>query len=324
MERTAISHEYQDIMQASSGQEQLREIDVVEQVMGRVERLAYNHPAVWKERLCKPTAVFSLLTVLLLLSVTAYAATEYIQIRNSKGEVKVQYTEPGQTGGTSHVGADKLEMQAKAIAFAKPGELIAYYVKDDVVSDKKGGTLKFVYKEKRIAAYSDFLKEIRRTGAPVLPEAPGGYSFQYAYVSPNFPNTPSDKGDSLYLDILNELRSEAEKTAGNQKLFMKSVPWTTPVMVNAIYAKDGGTLNISAYLMHGGNMTVWQEQENQTSKVTVAGTEVVINSVTKDQVNYRYLDWYNEEQDAYYNLTSNGDRTLSREKLLQLAGELLQ
>lgn len=327
MGRTEISHEYQDIIEASAGRNPLKEIDVETQVMERVERLelAHNHPAAWKRRLRKPTAVFSLLMAFLLLSVTAYAAAEYIQIRNSKGEVKVQYAEPVPVQGSSHTENNKFrpQMAAKALAFAKPGELIGYYVKEDS-AEKSAEALKFVHKEQRLTAYADFSAEIRRTGAPMLPEALEGYSFQYGNVGPDFPYNSPSMQQKLYRETLNELRAQAEQATGEQRLFMKSVPWTSPLSVSAMYAKDGGFLGISAQMMHGGGMMVQQGAEEQAKKITVAGTDVIINTlgIGPDR-QHNYLTWYNEEYDAYFLLTSYGDRTLSEEKLLKIVEELL-
>jgi len=60
------------------------------------------------------------------------------------------------------------------------------------------------------------------------------------------------------------------------------------------------------------------------NKAGALGTEVIYNKVVKEEVSYDYLNWYNEKQDAYYTLTSYGDKTLTEEQFLQLAGELLK
>ncbi|MEK3864161.1 hypothetical protein MHH60_11845 [Paenibacillus sp. FSL H7-0716] len=67
-----------------------------------------------------------------------------------------------------------------------------------------------------------------------------------------------------------------------------------------------------------------QTPENQANKLTVAGTEVIYNKVVREEVSYDYLNWYNERQDAYYTLTSYGDKILNKEQFLQLAEELLK
>lgn len=76
--------------------------------------------------------------------------------------------------------------------------------------------------------------------------------------------------------------------------------------------------------MHGGKVFVEQTSENQANKLTVAGTDVIYNKVVREEVSYDYLNWYNEKQDAYYTLTSYGDKILTKEQFLQLAEELLK
>jgi hypothetical protein len=39
---------------------------------------------------------------------------------------------------------------------------------------------------------------------------------------------------------------------------------------------------------------------------------------------YCKINWYNEKQDAFYTLTSYGERILTKEQFLQLARELLE
>ncbi len=95
---------------------------------------------------------------------TAYAASEYIQIRNSEGVVKVQHVAPNEAAGVASF--DKYAAQVDA--FAKPDELIAYLVKNKAGALGLATELSFKYKEQRIGAYTDFLKEIKRTGAPKL------------------------------------------------------------------------------------------------------------------------------------------------------------
>lgn len=72
-------------------------------------------------------------------------------------------------------------------------------------------------------------------------------------------------------------------------MFMKAVPWSEPSGVNGVYSLGRAHVGIYVTLMHGGDMTVYQEPENKTNKITVAGTEVVYNDIVKDEVSYHYL-----------------------------------
>lgn len=99
MERTTISDEYQNIIYASAGNELLGEIDVEERVMGHIRGISDRKRSfsLSLKTMNKTTAVASMLALFLMISVTAYAASEYIQIRNSEGVVKVQHVAPNES-----------------------------------------------------------------------------------------------------------------------------------------------------------------------------------------------------------------------------------
>ncbi|MEK4354358.1 hypothetical protein MKX41_26515 [Paenibacillus sp. FSL R5-0475] len=322
MERTTISDEYQNIIYASAGNELLGEIDVEEKVMGHIRGISDRKRSfsLSLKTMNKTTAVASMLALFLMISVTAYAASEYIQIRNSEGVVKVQHVAPNESAGVASY--DKYAQ--KVDAFAKPGELIAYLVNNNAGAAGLATELSFKYKEQRIGEYSDFLKEIKRTGAPMLPALAAGYAFEYGVINPNHPTTDAEKNSSLYQETLQDLTAQANKDKGSSNLFMKAIPWSEPGWISAIYSKNNAFIGISTTIMHGGKVFVEQEPENQADKIIVAGTEVIYNKVVKEEVSYDYLNWYNEKQDAYYTLSSYGDKILSKEQFLQLARELLK
>ncbi|MEK4344736.1 hypothetical protein [Paenibacillus sp. FSL P4-0184] len=322
MERTTISDEYRDVMYASAGNEHLGEIDVEEKVMGHIRGISDRKRSfsLSLKTMNRTTAIASMLALFLMISVTAYAASEYIQIRNSEGVVKVQHVAPNESAGVASY--DKYAQ--KVDAFAKPGELIAYLVNNNAGAAALATELSFKYKEQRIGAYSDFLKEIKRTGAPMLPSLAAGYAFEYGVINPNHPTTDAEKNSSLYQETLQDLTVQANKEKGSGKLFMMAIPWSEPGWISATYSKDNAYIGISASIMHGGKVFVEQEPENQADKIMVAGTEVIYNKVVKEEVSYDYLNWYNEKQDAYYTLSSYGDKILTKEQFLQVAGELLK
>ncbi len=233
--------------------------------------------------------------------------------------MKVQHIAPDES---KHIVYDKYAQQVDA--FAKPGELIAYLVKNKAGAGGLATELLFKFKEERLGKYSDFLKEIKRTGAPLLPESAAGYAFKYGSVSPNYPASNADKSSSLYRETLLELTTRANKNKGSVNLFMQPIPWSEAGGLMATYSQNNAYVSVAALLMYGNKVLVEQEPENQANKIAVAGTEVIYNNVVKESVSYHYLNWYNEEQDAYYTLSSYGDKVLTKEQLLQLAGELLK
>lgn len=321
MDRHRNVHEYEDIKQASTN-ENMPEIDVTQQVMSRITLNEGRSHLFLKKTMRGTTALGGALALILLVSVSVYAASEYIQLHNREGIVKVKHVAPDETAAGTVITYDQYAAQAQE--FAQPGELIAYYASSNNTSTSAAPRLHFAYKEQPISSYSDFLKEIKRTGAPILPVSVMGYSFEYGKVNPEFPTDDVQKKDPYYQELYSDLRDQATKASSREKVFMKSIPWSEPSNISGVYSQGKAQIGISATLMNGGNMIVEQKKENTTDKITVAGIEVVYNSVKKEAVSYHYLSWYNEEQDAFYTLTSFGDRHLTKEQFLELSGELLK
>ncbi|WP_054943197.1 hypothetical protein [Paenibacillus ihuae] len=324
MERTGIHSGYQDIREAAAREEQLPSINVTEQVMARVRGMEQVRSGRGISFAGRTAATSGLLVLLLLITVTAYAASEYIQIRNKEGVVKVQHlaeSQMPQGGGISSYS----KYEQKLMNFAEPGEQIVYYVRGEPISEGTGSLLQFAYKEQKITDYSAFLKQMETKHSPViLPETAGGYAFKYGKVNPLYPPKAERDSNPVYSQALHELIGEAKQDK-KRNLFMKILPWTETGYVSAEYTKQGAIVGISAYLMNGGNMTVYQQPEQQAEKLEVDGRELIYNHVVRPEVvTYHYLNWYNEGQDTYFMLTTYGDRALTKEQLLKLAGELMK
>lgn len=322
MQRAEFNNEYQDITAAAAPEQQLHTIEVTDKVMTRIQTMDQKRWPRGFRFASKTAATSGMLVMLLLITVTAYAATEYIQIRNKAGEVKVQHLSKDlfPKGVSSYY-----KYEQKLMNFAKPDEQIAYYVRGEQTSEETGSMLQFAYKEQRITEYSAFLKQMKTKKSPViLPKTAGGYAFKYGTVHPQIP--PEADGDSspFYRQTLSELIDEAKQDK-KRNLFMKVVPWTETGSVGAEYTKQGAIVGIWANFLNGGDMTVYQEPGNTPEKIKVDGREVIYNHVLRPEVvTYHYLTWYNEGQDAYYTLTTYGKQELTKEKLLELAGELMK
>ncbi|MNW53339.1 hypothetical protein D3C74_308970 [compost metagenome] len=324
MGREGISHEYQDIRSEAACGEQLPSIEVTGQVMARVRGLerVQNRGTVRFGN--KTAATLGMLILLLMITVTAYAASEYIQIRNKAGAVKVQHFAPDlKPKGV----AAYYEYEWKLMDFAKPGEQIAFYFRGEPIPEG-GSPLQFAYKEQRITEYSAFLEQMNRKNSPViLPKTAGGYAFKYGTMHPRYPTKSERDSSPFYRQILSELINEAKQDQ-KRNLFMKVVPWTEAGGVQAKYTRQGAFIDLSATLLHGGDVQVYQEPGNKPEKLKVEGRDIVYNYVDRPDVkpgfSYHYLTWYNEVQDAYYMLTTYGDRILTKEQLLKLAGELMK
>lgn len=313
MQRAGIRIDNEDLIRAAASDESLPVIDVKDRVM---ERIGIGRRSGF--RLMSGAGALMLLAALLV-SATAYATSEWIQIRNAEGVIKVQY-KPEISAPMSVVQWDPY--QWKALHSAQPGELVAYYIKglNDDGSSRVSDPLYYAYKERRFTSYTDFVKELRRTRMPVLPETAGGYTLKHGVVTPKYPLA----GSAVYRQTLGELMDQANKVAAGQRLFAKTLPWTEAVSVGATYANDRAYVDFQMMLLQGGKMTVEQEPENQTDKFTISGRAAVYNDVKRENVSYHYLNWYDEKKDAYYTLTTYGDHILNREQLIRLAEQLIK
>jgi len=319
MARFEASDEYRDLKFAVH-RRQVPEIDVAEKVMARIAGPSRRRPAVVRT-MRSSTALAGLFALLLVVSVTAYATSEYIQFQDKSGTVRVQYVPPN-TSKISDVPYNPYT--AKAREFAQPGQLVAYYVK----GGKEAGGLQFEFKPERMTSFPQLQDELRRVGSPLLPQAISGFQFEYGEIRPHYPN----KETPQYRDTLKELSGIASRAADGERLFMKTVPWTDAATLVAIYSKDGASIAVHAHFLRGMEMYVELQEGNTSEKRTIAGTEVVYNEVKRQisadgrpvQLEYGYLNWYDEERDIYYTLTNHKGPGISKEEMLRLAGDWLE
>lgn len=326
MERAGIHSGYQDIKAAAVHEDLLPGINVTDQVMARIREIEPVRRRSGIRFAGKTAATSGMLVVTLLIAASAYAASEYIQIRNKAGEVKIQHFENTETeeewlakGVSSYS-----KYEQKLMNFAKPGEQLVYFVRGEPISEGTGRLLQFAYKEERITAYAAFLSQMKAKSSPlILPETAGGYDFKYGEVRPLYPAKDVTDYDPVYQQALDELIGEAKKDK-TRNLFMKVMPWTETGSLSVQYRKGGAYINLSAFMMNGGNMTVPQKPADKAEKINVGGREVIYNYIDYQPKSFFFLTWYNEPKDAYVQLSSWGDRVLTKEQLLELAGELIK
>ncbi|WP_042200340.1 hypothetical protein [Paenibacillus camerounensis] len=322
MDRTGFHSGHQDIKGAAVSEEQLQAINVTDRVMARVRETGPGRRRGGIRFAGKTAATSGMLAVALLITATTYAASEYIQIRNKAGEVKIQHIL--KTEGERLQGASPYHDYApKLMNIAEPGEQIVYFVRGEPINTG-GSMLQFTHKQQRITEYSAFLDQMKAKSSPfILPETAGGYGFKYGEIQPLYPTKDVIDNDPVYQQALSELIGEAKKDK-TRNLFMKVMPWTETGSLNAQYMKGGAFINLWAFMINGGNMMVPQKPADKAEKLKVDGREVIYNYIDYGPNSFFYLTWYNEPKDAYIQLNSWGDRVMNKEQLLKLAGELIK
>ncbi|KQO18231.1 hypothetical protein [Paenibacillus sp. Leaf72] len=323
MERIRFDHEYNDITSRAAANGGLPAIDVTEAVMKRITGEAASgrkgQTSFMRPVMKRTTAFSGALMLLLLLSVSAYAASQYIEIRNSAGEIKVKTIEEITPQTDSADNKAYQNYLNKAQKFAKPGELVAFYV-----LGKEDEAL-YTYKEKRLGTYAAFKQEANRTGAQLLPQKLSGYSFVSGKVAPYMPSTDADKQTAAYKQVLSELKAQAAAGADGKKLFMKAVPWNKSGVLSAVYTKGHYKSELTKNPLDGGEIYLLLPSGQNAEKIKVEGIEVIYNKRTiSEKYNYHYAQWYDENQDAFYMLTDRGNKHLTKAELLALAGESIK
>lgn len=315
----------QDLMNAASVG-YVPAVDVTDKVMARVRGTEKRRSA-GTFRLMSRSGLVTMSLGLLLVSATAYGASEYIQIINSNGEVKVQEMEP--LPAFEPQPFDMMN-QAKAYEMAKPGELVAYYIKGTPLTDE--GALQTVYKENVFTDYAEFREMLHRAGVPELPQslpqAAAGYVFAKGSGFPSTPNTGAMEDPEIqawHSSLLDELSAEAAGLPEGQAA-MKVVPWDRLLNITTTYANGNGRISLSYMLMDGMKMGVHTYPGHTMEELEIGGMPVILNRVVKPEVSYHYVNWYNEELDTYYTLSAygeSGSHDFTEEELLQLTKELI-
>ncbi|MGG4142689.1 hypothetical protein ABEW34_06130 [Paenibacillus algorifonticola] len=327
MERIRFDHEYNDITNRAAANGGLPAIDVTEAVMKRIAGEAASGrkgQTPFMRPVMKRTTAFSgALMLLLLLSVSAYAASQYIEIRNAAGEIKVKTIDEitPQTDSAEDSADNKAYQNYlnKAQKFAKPGELVAFYVlgTDDLAH--------YTYKEQPLTNYETFKQEAERTNAQQLPQTINGYSFISGKIAPRLLITDADKQTAAYKQALLDLKQLAAAGTKGKKLFMQTVPWREASVVSGKYTKGHYKFNLTQIPLDGGEMHLPLDSKQKTEQIQVGETAVIYTMRTiNEKIGVQYAQWYDESKDAIYMLTDQGNKGLSKKELLALAGDWIK
>lgn len=310
-------------------------VDVTDKVMSQIyQKAERKHSLNAKMRLRPGLAVPAMITFLVLgASVTGYAASQYLEIRNHKGDVilaTAQAPEPTEfTTKYTELLAGYVEQVQEQL---QPGEFAAYYVKDDIMEQAdQANPVKFTYKEAKFTSFGSLQKEIQRTGAPSFnppSHLPDGYQFDYGYVYPEENLSVELLNNAEYRTLADQLRQEAEAAPAGDKLFIQTLDWDRADFTLARYTKGSGGITISVRnLGAGSRLTVFQNNQDQAEKLSINGTDVfyINSSKATDPVlasNHR-LGWLDDKSHLLYQIYDNQESKLTKEELVTIAEELL-
>lgn len=315
--------------------EAFQDIDVTDKVMARVNNLAAEKRIKGRNTRMRQKFIIPGLTAMFILgiSVTGYAASQYIEFLNNKGEVVLNTAaaqEP--TDFVTHY-TDRLALYTNQIkGQLQPGDYAAYYVKDKFINEADTlNPVKFEYKWLKYTDFKSFQAEISRKKAPVLgalSHLPQGYQFDYGYVYPA-DLFSRHLANEEYLKITDNLKRQAESSSDGQKVFMQKLKWDKADFSSVRYVQGKNAITVIATrLLPDSKVTIFQGKEAQSEKLSIQGHEVYyIKSDTRDVETdpsaYHRIGWRDNQQHVLYEISNNADSNLRKEDLVKIAEEML-
>ncbi|MFM9278027.1 DUF4367 domain-containing protein [Paenibacillus jiagnxiensis] len=309
--------------------------DVTDKVMTRVHQKSRLQPG-WtaRKRLRHGIAIPVMLLIFVVgLSVTGYAASQYLEFRNSKGDV-ILNTETTEEKSEFLKKYTQLFGMYEQLAQdqLQPGEYAAYYVKDDFMnSADKTNPVKFVYKWPEISSFSGLQDEIKRTRAPALnniSHLPNGYHFDFGYAYPAY-MFPKPAKMAEYRALTDELVRKAESAPAGEKVFVKKLNWSKADFTLAKYVKGHDYISVMVHTLDPASkkMTVFLDEQDSAEKLRIHGTEVFyISSDETGQTasaSKNRLGWRDDSKHLYYEIFDNQDSELTKKDLVKIAEDLL-
>lgn len=311
-------------------------IDVRLNVMERVQEIHERRSGKHKVRHRTGAVVTITCLILVLTSLTGYAASRYVQILNSKGEVVVQTKEIREDKYTPHA-KTYMEMRSAykehVLEQLKPGELAAYYVHDETLNAyDTGNRVQTVYQPIVYKTFAELKKQLEIMAGPLLPEPrylPKGYSFAAGKLFPSI-----TEGEAS-LDHLKKLEPEfirmAESSPSDTKLFIKMLAWNKAGSANVSYTNGEDTIYITAFVRKKQPSSVVFRNHKGVSveKVTEGGQEMVYmeasTAASVDEVFYKHkLEWLDEENEVIYSVFDNQGSTLSKSEFIRTAASMVE
>lgn len=315
MGREEAVNSFEDLKQHSIPDHQIREIQMTKAVMTRITALQ----AGGNIRKYAPARRFSLyatvLFIVLLASASVYAASEFIQIRDHAGDVKIQSairsTESQIIPYNSNNDAPIPTYRDRVLELVEPGQVLAYYVRDS----HSNPNIQYLHNTSIFTSYDDFKELLVRTSAPIIEKPanlPAGFEFKYGSVMPLYPNEHDDQTAAEYSRLI-ALFQQRASASPDQDLFVEEVDWSEANISELEYAKGLMNLRIQAMKNMIGMEISFPAEYKQTT-LNIDGIETIFASGSINNFQSYEAIWYNESQSTHYQVTASGNVELTEEQ----------
>lgn len=315
----------EELRQHSVPDDHFRDVEFVSRVRQHIEDEQHKSRSGFRS-FKRKTVLSIMISSVLLVSFTAYAATGHIQIFNSKGEIVLKTTDPSSSGLPAKLSNLLEEYRTRVKSMLKPGELAAYYIKDDYINKGNGydtaNPIKFEYQPIAYRSYDDFQKERVRTSAPIL-QVPGylpkGVKFAYGQVFPYGPAPSGEKDRVKYVELEQRLMNEANTSSSGEKLFVEKLNWSK-------------AFNSFLYLSHGNNstavtITAGYGQGASLPKSPDATSEKIrlkhVEAIYLHENGEDWISWYDGNRSIVYTIMVNVQGLMTKNDLKAMAESMI-
>ncbi|MHB0862392.1 DUF4367 domain-containing protein [Paenibacillus sp. SEL3] len=313
----------------------IQAFDVSDKVMEQVyQKVTPKKGFIVKMRLQpRITAPIMILLFVLGASVTGYAASQYLEFRNSKGDVVLNTAKtPAETDASKTYTSTYAQWNEKVKDRLQPGEYAAYYVKDDSMNQNNlSNPALFAYKPAELSSFNSLQDEIKRTEAPLFSNPthlPDGYQFEFGYVYPSaaYPRMMDKKE---YRALTDKLMQQAQAAPEGEHLFIQKLSWDKSDTSFARYARGNDYVNITVtkYTSEVTKTTIMQNEQDSAEQLTIKGTKAYYIRASKTsnplEAGKNRLGWLDEKRRLHFNISDNQDSPLTKEDLVKIAEDLL-
>lgn len=322
MEREHFAFENENLRKHAAQEHSFRSIEITESLMERIRNQESKRPMSGFKPLRRTALLTALISLILLASVTVYAANEYLQIRNKSGQVVLEtYYYPDYTNA---------EMQNllgtyrnRVLDSIQPGEEAAYYVDDDALNNYDSlNKLKFEYKPVQYKDYKEFIKERDRISAPKLNQPdyiPKGFTFLYGQIDPRVP-MHGDGDNSEYSKLMELLVNRANKSTSQDKLFIEPIEVKQAIGAVLYYSSGEGKIDFSIQATYGTKLSLLQDEDIKSEKVMIKGQEAIYQKRTDNE---DLIAWYDNSSSVAYVINDNSDGELTRKDFIRMAESMI-
>ncbi|WP_026264052.1 hypothetical protein [Paenibacillus terrigena] len=323
MDRPQPNDRHADLKYYAAHPDKLPPIDLTDRVMAKVRNLQ-SSPKRFRS-MKRSSVLLTAIILTLVASVTAYAAAEYIQIRNAKGKVVMRTAQYWPPLPPDHNRTVLSSYDEQVRGTLKQGQLVAYYIDNPTLNAYDRNLVKLVYKNE-FKHYDDYVQEMKRTSTPRLLQPdrlPKGYEFSLGQVVPSF----LFGDDPEYKELLNRFIARAESSKGKEKLFTEELDWKTSGTAMLIYQKDENNyLYLIASKAIGSTMT--QPKGAKAEQLTIDGQDLIYidnrNLDTKVSEGKNKMGWFNEKTNVAYNLYDSASSDLTKQDFIAMAKSIIE